>query len=85
MFFACDERNYGWNGAVSRNCSTPTYNKKMKGKGNCSNRISSSNLTHYKDFMSKIIKNSDDGKSSVVIPTTKSESINVDNYIANII
>ena len=87
MYFFTDDRNFGWSGAVSRNGSTSaaTYNKKTKVKGNSSGRNSSSNLTHYKDFMSKIIQNSDDGKSSVIIPTTKSGSIDVDNYIANII
>ena len=86
MFFTCDDRNFGWSGAVSRNGSgstSTTYNKRIKKD---SNRIKSpSNTTHQNDFMSKIIKNSNDGKSFVIIPTTKSGSINVDNYIANII
>lgn len=86
MFFISDNRNFGWSGAVSRGSAPPSYSKPEKQKGRNSNGIKSSfnNFTHN-DFMSKIIKNSDDGKSSIIIPTTKLGSINVDNYIANII
>lgn len=83
MYFYADARNV--NPRRASNISSIGSTKKKIASNSRTKFSSYSCNNNSTDFMSRIVGRSSEGRSTIIIPANKSESINVDNYIANII